>query len=251
MKGVLQAVLAAAILAISLSAQVNKSNLTGFVRDASGSSVPGVELRLTNTATGATRSATSDQTGLYRFTLLDFGTYRLEAEREGFKKFLRDGIELTTGVTTTVDVVLEIGDLAESVTVTAESPLLRTETGALGGSVSTQVINELPLIGRNPYVFLALSADIQYTGDPGAVNPWDNFGPSDFSTSGSESRSEFLLDGIPNMRIDIVSFSPSPDAVQEMRAQTNTYDAEYGHSGAAFVNVSTKAGANDLHGSTY
>lgn len=232
-------------------AQVNKSNLTGFVRDASGAGVPNVELRLTNTATGATRAVISDETGLYRFTLLDFGIYRLEAEREGFKKFVRDGIQLTTGETTTVDVVLEVGALTESVTVTAESPLLRTESGSLGATVNTQVINELPLIGRNPYVFLTLSAGIQYTGSPGALNPWDVFGPSDFSSSGSEARSEFLLDGIPNMRIDVVSFSPSPDAVQEMRAHTNTYDAEYGHSGAAFVNVSTKAGTNDLHGSAY
>ncbi|MBI3696941.1 MAG: TonB-dependent receptor [Acidobacteria bacterium] len=164
---------------------------------------------------------------------------------------MRDGVQLQTGETTTVDVSLEVGQMSESVTVTAEATALRTETGALGTSVNTQVLNELPLIGRNPYVFLTLSPGIQYTGDPGALNPWDVFGPSDFSSSGSKARSEFLLDGIPNMRIDVVSFSPSPDAVQEMRVQTNTFDAEYGHSGAAFVNVSTRAGTNDIHGNIY
>lgn len=155
------------------------------------------------------------------------------------------------GETITVDIALEVGELSESVTVTSETPLLRTETGGLGTTVNTQAINELPLIGRNPYVFLTLSPGIQYTGSPGAMNPWDVFGPSDFSSSGSKSRSEFLLDGIPNMRIDVVSFSPSPDAVEEMRVHTNTYDAEYGHSGAAFVNVSTRAGSNDTHGTVY
>ena len=239
------------LLATLAAAQVNKSNLTGFVRDATGAAVPAVELRLTNTGTGAVRTTQSDETGQYRFRLLDFGVYRLEVEQEGFKKYIRDGILLETGETTTVDVAMEIGAITESIEVTAESPLLRTETGALGTSVNTRVVNELPLIGRNPYVFLTLSPGIQYTGSPTATNPWDNWGPSNFTSSGSEARSEFLLDGIPNMRIDIVGFSPSPDAVQEMRAQTNTYDAEYGHSGAAFVNVSTKTGTNDLRGNAF
>ena len=231
--------------------QVNKSNLTGVVHDASGSAIADVKIKLVNVATGIGREELSDTSGLYRFTLLDFGMYRLEANLAGFKTLIRDGIQLQTGETTTVDLTLQVGEQADSVTVSAESPLLRTETGALGTSVNSQVINELPLIGRNPYVFLTLSAGIQYTGSPAALNPWDSFGPSDFSSSGSRSRSEFLLDGIPNMRIDVVSFSPSPDAVQEMRVQTNAFDAEYGHSGAAFVNVSTKSGTNLIHGSLY
>jgi hypothetical protein len=237
--------------ALTASAQVNKSNLTGVARDASGAAVPGVAIKLINTGTGAVRNETTDNTGLYRFTLLDFGGYRLEAERDGFKKFVRERLQLLTGETITIDFTMELGQLTESVTISAEASLLRTETGAVGTAVNTQVINELPLIGRNPYVFLTLSPGIQYTGSPTALNPWDVFGPSDFSSSGSEARSEFLLDGIPNMRLDVVSFSPSPDAVQEMRVQTNAYDAEYGHSGAAFVNVSTKSGSNQIHGTVY
>src|SRR5712692_1077311 len=239
------------VCCVSAFAQVNKSNLTGIVRDPSGSAVPGVHIRLVNTGTGAAREEVSDNTGLYRFTLLDFGMYRIEAEATGFKKFVRDGIQLQTGETITVDVALEVGQMTESVTVTAEASALRTETGAIGATVNTQVLNELPLIGRNPYVFLTLTPGIQYTGDPGALNPWDVFGPSDFSSSGSKARSEFLLDGIPNMRIDVVSFSPSPDAVQEMRVETNTFDAEYGRSGATFVNVSTRSGTNNIHGNIY
>jgi hypothetical protein len=232
-------------------AQVNKSNLIGIVRDPTGAAVAGAAVRLVNTGTGAVRAETTDPTGLYRFTLVDHGFYRIEVEQPGFKKFLRENVQLQTGETITVDVQLEVGQISESVTVTAEASLLRTETGALGNTVTGLAINELPLIGRNPYVFLTLSPGIQYFGSPGALNPWDVFGPSDFAANGSESRSEFLLDGIPNMRIDVVSFSPSPDAVQEMRVHTNAYDAEYGHSGAAFVNVSTKTGTNDIHGSVY
>jgi hypothetical protein len=237
--------------AVSAVAQVNKSNLTGVVNDPSGAGVPAAAMRLVNTGTGAARQESTDPTGFYRFTLLDFGIYRLEVERPGFKKFVRGGIQLQTGETTTVDVALEVGELAESIAVTAESPLLRTETGSLGATVNRQVVNELPLIGRNPYVFVKLAAGIQYLSDPSPVNPWDVFAPSGFAASGSKARSEFLLDGIPNMSPFGVSFSPSPDAVEEMRLHTNTFDAEYGHSGSAFVNVSTKSGANQSHGSVY
>lgn len=238
-------------LNVELTAQVNKSNLTGIVRDSTGAAVPEATIRLTNVDTGAARTDRSDASGFYRFTLVDRGVYRLEAEHTGFKRFLQDKVELQTGETTTVDITLALGEVAESVTITGESALLRTETGSLGTTVNTQVLNELPLIGRNPYVFLTLSPGIQYTGDPGALNPWDVAGPSAFAASGSEARSEFLLDGIPNMGIGNVSLSPSPDAVQEMRVQTNGFDAEFGHSGAAFVNVSTKSGTNQYHGTGY
>ncbi len=234
-----------------MSGQVNKSNLTGVIRDATRAVIGGASVKLANLATGATRETTADESGLYRFTLVDSGYYRLEVQSPGFKTFIQESIQLETGETARLDVELELGDVTESVTVTSEAPLLKSETAVVGSTVSEQVIQELPLIGRNPYVFLTLNPGIQYYGDAGALNPWDNFGVSDFSGGGSEGRSEFLLDGMPNMRIDLVGFSPSPDAVSEMNVQTNAYDAEYGHSNASFVNVSTKSGSNEIHGSTY
>lgn len=244
-------VLAGLLCSIQALAQVNKSNLTGVVRDTSGAAVPGVSVTLTNTGTGSIRRETTDNDGLYRFTLVDFGVHRIEAERAGFKKFSRGNILLETGETVTVDIPLAVGDVSESVNVVAESPLLRTETGSLGTTITSQAINDLPIVGRNPYMFLVLSPAIQNTGSPTSNTPSDVFGPADFSASGSESRAEFLLDGVPNMRIDAPTMSPSPDSVQEMRLQTNAYDAEYGHSGSAFVNVSTKAGSNSPHGTLY
>ena len=151
--------------------QVNKSNLTGVIHDPSGSAVPNVALKLINTATGTVREEASDSSGLYRFTLVDFGVYRLEAAAPGFRNFIREGVELQTGQTTTVDITLEVGTQTDSVTVTAESPLLRTETGSMGNSVNTRTIEELPLRGRNPYMFLQLASGIQYFGDPQAINP--------------------------------------------------------------------------------
>lgn len=238
-------------LAAALGAQVNKGNLTGIVRDTSGAAVPGIPLTLVHAGTGASRQAVSDPTGLYRFTLLDHGFYRLEVEAAGFKKLTRENIELQTGETTTVDLELELGGVVESVTITAESPLLRTETASLGSTIEAKSVTELPLLGRNPYIFTMLSPGMLTFGNPLFVNPWDNGSPLNFVSSGSTSRSEFLLDGVPNMSGETVGLNPSPDSVHEMRLQTNAYDAEYGHSGAAFVNVSTKSGTNQLRGSVF
>ncbi|HEV3198182.1 MAG TPA: TonB-dependent receptor [Bryobacteraceae bacterium] len=240
------------VLPLGAIAQVNKSNLVGVVRDSSGAAAPGVTIKITSADTGAIRQEVSDDSGLYHASLLDVGTYNLEAEKSGFKKVVKQGIRLAVGETITVDLALEVGALAETVTVSAAGEQLRTETGSLGSTLESQSIAQLPTIGRNPYVFVALTAGIQYTGDPTYVNPWDASGPSAFTANGFGSgTSQFLLDGVPNMRMDVVSFSPSPDAVEEMRAQTNAFDAEYGHSAAAFINVTTRGGTNSPHGGVY
>jgi hypothetical protein len=240
------------VFALAGISQVNKSNLVGVVHDTSGAAAPGVTIKITNAATGVVRQEVTDESGLYRATLLDVGTYSLEAEKTGFKKIVQNAILLPVGETVTVNLTLEVGALAETVTVSAASEQLRTETGSIGSTLESQAIAQLPTIGRNPYVFVALTAGIQYTGDPTYVNPWDASGPSAFTANGFASgTSQFLLDGVPNMRMDVVSFSPSPDAVEEMRAQTNAFDAEYGHSAAAFINVTTRGGTNQVHGSVY
>src|SRR6187401_2226326 len=105
------------IFALSASAQVNKSNLTGIVRDTTDAVVPGVTIKLTSLDTGAVRTESSDDSGFYRFTLVDRGRYRLDAERSGFKRFQQPNVELQTGETTTVNIALVVGELAESVTV--------------------------------------------------------------------------------------------------------------------------------------
>jgi len=241
--------------------QVNKSSLVGVLRDSSGAAVPGATVTITNTATGAVHREMTDDTGLYRANLLDVGTYAVTMEKSGFKKAVQEGVALQVGETTTLDVTMEVGALSDSVTVSAESELLRTETGSAGSTLEARNVQELPSIGRNPYVFVSLISGIQYTGDPTYVNPWDASGPSAFvangfgsgtgATSGAGSTSMFYLDGVVNLRMDAVSFSPSPDAVEEMRAQTNAFDAEYGHSAAAFINVTTRGGSNRLHGAVY
>src|SRR5580704_11471469 len=249
------------VSALASFAQVNKSNVVGVIRDSSGAAVPGVNIRITDTGTGAVHQEVTDVSGLYRGNLLDVGTYNVEAEKAGFKKVVKQGILLPVGETITVDFVLEVGGVNDTITVSAEAGDLRTETGSVGATLESRSVQELPSIGRNPYVFVALTSGIQYTGDPTYVNPWDASGPSAFvangfgsgtgATSGANSTSMFYLDGVVNLRMDAVSFSPSPDAVEEMRAQTNAFDAEYGHSAAAFINATTRGGTKQFHGTVY
>ncbi|MBV8832585.1 MAG: carboxypeptidase regulatory-like domain-containing protein [Acidobacteriaceae bacterium] len=121
-------------LACSALAQVNMSNLVGAVRDSSGAPVPGVTVKLTNVATGAIRQEVTDDSGLYRASLLEVRTYNLEAEKPGFKKIVKAGIALQVGETTTEDLTLELGGVSQTVTVTGESEQLRTETGSVGST---------------------------------------------------------------------------------------------------------------------
>jgi len=223
--------------------------------------VPGATVKITDTGTSATRQEVTTDSGLYRANLLDVGAYSIEVEKAGFKRALQQGIFLPVGETITADFTLEVGGLTETVTVSGVTEELRTETGSFGSTLESRNVEQLPSIGRNPYVFVSLTPGVQYTGDPTYVNPWDASGPSAFTangfgsgnsaTSGAGSTSMFYLDGVVNLRMDAVSFSPSPDAVQEMRAQTSAFDAEYGHSGGAFINVTTRGGTNEFHGSVY
>src|SRR5438309_5803360 len=130
----IRAVVIAILLSLALPAQVNKSNLTGVVTDTSGGHVVGAEVRLINLETQVARTEVTDASGIYRFLLADLGTYRLEVTQKGFKRSTRTGILLNAGETTTADVVLEIGEVSDTVTVTGESSLLRTETAALGAT---------------------------------------------------------------------------------------------------------------------
>ncbi len=254
---VLLAVLVA--FAASASAQISKGNLTGIVTDPSGSAVPLATVRLVNTGTGAQRTEQSDSFGIYRFMTLDAGSYRVDVEATGFKKFIREGIELRVGETTTLNLQLEIGQSAESVTVTGESPLLRTESASLGNTVSGLTVQELPTLTRNAYNLVQLSPGIQYRSDGSlGLAVYSNDGTSQFGSSGTKGMASFLMDGVPNMRVQSdgqvggsVGFTPSPDAVQQLDVHTNAFDAEYGHTGGGAVSVTTKSGTNQMHSTIY
>lgn len=145
-----------ALLMPPVVAQVDKSGLTGVVTDPSGAAIPGTQVTAVNSGTGARRQETTNETGIFRFALLDFGTYQVEVSPGGFKRFVGSGVVLDSGQITTVDVALEIGQSAESIVVTGESPLLRTEAGGIGATVDSKSVSELPIIGCNVFAYPAL-----------------------------------------------------------------------------------------------
>ncbi len=253
---------AAALLILLLSitavsrAQESRASIAGTVTDPSGSVVSAAKLRLANTGTGVTFEATSNDVGQYRYLFLDPGTYKLTAELAGFRTFVRENVELHVSQTATIDIVLQVGSQAESVTVGAEAPLLEAEKADRGLIINNRNVVELPLNIRNPIMLAALTPGIQAIGTTLDLNPFSNNGISSWSVNGSASKTtDFLLDGAPNNAVynqeNTIAYVPPIEAVQEFKVMTSTYDAQYGRSGGGTVNVSLKSGTNSLHGSGY
>lgn len=241
------------IFVLSASAQEFRGSITGRVVDGAGSGVPGASISATNVATNTSVWATSDESGDYTVLFLTPGQYNVEVEAHGFKKLLRQGIEVRVGDKLTLDLMLEVGDLAETVTVTTDAPLLEAATGSSGQVIDRRRIAELPLSDGNPFVLSRLASGITYTGDLKFSRPFDNLGTSSVVANGAPGGNEFTLDGSPNTegREPRVSFVPPADAVQEFKVVTTSFDAQQGHTAGANIDVTLRGGTNDLHGSLY
>jgi len=240
------------LIPASLNAQDARGNITGRVADSSGAVVAGAEVRATNTATGVSAIAKTNEAGNYMLAYLIPGRYDIEAEISGFKKFVRKGIEVRIADTVRVDIALEIGDQKETVQVTAETPLLETADSSMGQVVDQRRIQELPLFGGAPYDLVLMAPGVmnstnlrqRYVGTPGAQ--------ASFSSDGSGSgKSEFTIDGVANSMDKGIVFVPPQYSVSEFKVQSISYDASIGHTSGALVNVSLKSGTNELHGEAH
>jgi hypothetical protein len=247
-------------LVLSLSAgwifgQSAQSTLTGRVLDTSGAAMPGVEVQVTNTETSQTLKIPTDAVGQYTAPFLRPGSYSVTVEAPGFKKITRGGLTLGVNQTMTVDLTLEVGQLTEQVTVTSEAPLLETANADRGGVIDRQRVHELPINGRNPFMLGRLMAGVHFSGQLVWERPFDNGAIAQWNINGSPNRTnEFLLDGAPNNAEgggNNIALVPPVDAVQEFKIQTNSYDAQYGHTGGGIINVSLKSGTNAFHGTGY
>jgi hypothetical protein len=234
--------------------------ISGVITDESGAVMPGVSVEVTNTATSQTRTAVTGADGFYTFPLLQPAPYTVKATLQGFRTFVREGVRVTVESTSRIDVKMTVGQLEESVRVTADSPLVETASASLGTVIDEKKVVELPLNGRN---FTQLGTLI-----PGVVAPPAGLGgaagdatpggfgaaTSGFSVNGMRNQSNnFLLDGASNNDTFNTGFvmRPPPDAIQEFKIQTHSYAAEYGRNSGSVVNVVTKAGSNELHGSAW
>jgi hypothetical protein len=242
--------------AVALSAQEFRGTLTGRVTDPAGLGVPGAKILIVKTDTNSRTETVSGQDGNYTAPSLVPGTYQVTAEATGFKKFIQSGIELGTNQRITVDVRLQVGDTSEQITVTSDASVLTTATASSGEVISIHEVENLPLNGNSPLALArnALGVIPKQKHLLNEVKPFDTSSAVDISLGGANSGSnEYLLDGVPNMSSAARAggFSPSMDAVDEVKVELYQADAAYGDTLGGTVNITTKSGTNAYHGSLY
>jgi len=236
---------------------ISNSQVQGTVHDATGAVLPGVTITMTQTTTGLVRTAVSGTDGGYVLPALPPGPYRLEATLQGFKSYAQSGIVLEVGVNPRIIVTMELGAVAETVSVEANSPLVETQSTAVGQVMTQQQIEEVPINNRDvtTLVYLMPAAREGRTtrtnyGPGGAA-----YGASQFPSlaGGITGSVAFALDGgthndpLNNANLPL----PFPDAIQEFKVQTSTQDAQYGYHSSGVINVVTKSGANAVHGNVF
>src|SRR5215470_14089023 len=228
-------------------AQAAQAELTGDVRDGSGAGVAKATVTVTQTETGDVTKTTSGTDGGYIITNLFPGLYNVTVEGQGFRRFVQEGVRLMTGERIRLDVALTVGGVNEEVKVTADASLLRTETGSLGQVIPNRRIVDLPLNGRNFFTLITLVPGV-------AAPPPTTAGPSFPRINGGRPRvNEYLYDGISALQPEPgqVAFNPVIDAIQEFKVEINSPPAEFGRFNGGVVNLTTKSGTNELHGTVF
>ena len=180
-------------------AQDFRGQITGRVTEVAGASVANAKVTVTNTGTGVASNTITDANGDYQALYLIPGSYSVTVEASGFKKVIRNNIEMRVGDRVVLDLALEVGALQEVVNITAETPLLEAASASAGQVIDQRRIAELPLSDGNPFVLSRLAPGIAYTGDLKFSRPFDNAGTSAVVADGAPGRNEFTLDGTPNM----------------------------------------------------
>src|SRR5262249_25298413 len=248
----------AAIVSMSLGATMIWAQATaqiiGSVKDQTGAVLPGVEVTATQTATGAKRTAVTDETGSYTLQNLPIGPYTIEAALPGFKTYVQTGIVLQVGTNPVVNAVLEIGQLSDQVEVKAGAALVESRSSGVGNVIDNQRVLELPLNGRNPTELIFLAGAAVPTTD-GSLNS----GVRNYATvviqvgGGMNGGLNYMLDGgthgDPENNLNLPL--PFPDPLQEFKVEMNGLAAQYGHHAAGTINAVTKSGTNAFHGDVF
>ncbi len=244
-----------ALCAVLLSAQTITGSITGTVTDPSGAVVTNVKITATNTATNVTHTALTNEAGVYNLVFLPIGQYTVTAELTGFKKTVLGPFALEVNQIARVDVKLEVGEVTQSVEITAIAPILQTESTQTGASLTAEAVSSIPLNGRN---FASLTQLI-----PGAISTSPNAMNTSERMQGSGSRPQvngnreqtnnFLLDGVDNNdSIDNrIGYQPNVDALEEVKVITGNGSSEFGNVGGAIVNATLKSGTNQFHGNVF
>ena len=232
-------------LAAPVMAQIGGATLTGRVVDQARAVVPGAMVTLTAVETGISRSAVTEGRGAFAFPGLLPAVYRVHVELAGFRPLTREGIRLATGETVRLDIQLDLGSLAEAITVTADVPLLRSQTSGLGQVIDNRRVVDLPLNGRS---FISLASLV-----PGVALPPPPAAPFPRINGGRPRTNEYLFDGISVLQPEPgqVAFFPNIDAIQEFKIESNSPPAEFGRFNGGVVNLTTKSGSNAVRGTVF
>ncbi len=241
----------------TISAQLPTATVLGVVKDSSASLVPDAKLTIRNVETGQTRTVNSDSEGAYRFSALPVGNYEIRVEKDGFRTEIQSNLTLTVSEEAVLNFALEVGSIGQSVSVTAEAPLVNTTSGSLGGLVNEEKVADLPLNGRN-YIDLTLLQPGVTQQVAGAANGNAGFVGTYFSSNGAPVRSNnYLLDGaIMTNVLGASSASASGstlgvDGIREFRVVTNSFSAEYGLTMGSQMIIVSKSGTNAFHGDIF
>lgn len=255
MSGTSRLVALCVLMVSAMAAQEFRATITGRITDSTDAAIPKATLEIRNVDTNEVTVAVTSASGDYTAPLLRPGTYELSLQVPGFKAFTRSGVMLNVGQTATINIVLEVGNVTDQITVSAESPLVDTATANRGAVIDNQQVTEFPLNGRNPFMLSTLAAGVNFNGNLIYPRPFDNGAIAQWSLNGSlGANNDFMLDGAPNNAqggTNNIALVPPVDSVQEFKVQTNSYDAQYGHTGGGVVNVSLKSGTNSFHGTVY
>jgi len=243
---------AIAIAAPAGFAQSTGGRIRGTVTDSTGGTITASKVTIVNQANGLQRETDTGANGEYNFLEVPVGSYEMQLNQPGFKRYVRKGVVVDLNQVVSVDIVLQVGGSTETVEVTGAAPLVDTVSTQLGAVVGERAVSELPLAQRDAYQLLQLQPGVQSQVGLDTVYGSDRAGvvsvnggrgrDNNFTVNGGDGNDQFA--GLP-------AIQPSPDAIAEFRVLTNTFDAEYGRNSGAVVNVVTKSGTNDIHGNAY
>jgi trimeric autotransporter adhesin len=232
------------------SAQTFYGGVRGAVRDATGV-VPGVALTLTNEATAVSSSAVTNDAGEYVFANTPPGVYAIAATLTGYKAFERRGLIVGTQQVLVIDVGLDVGDVAELITVTGETPAIDRSSASVASMIDRSALENLPSTGRNPFLFSTTLPNVIPVGTPFFTRMQDQNASSLLSIAGAPPRANaYLLDGVPlTDLLNRAAMVPSNEALEEVSVQVNTYDSSFGRNGGGVFNATHRAGTNRWSGS--
>ena len=229
------------------------TTLLGTVTDKTGGVVPNAEINAVNVGTNQARTAQTNPQGEYRVDFLPIGEYTVEVSAAGFKKFVQKGVVLEINVAARVNAQLDVGQLTDSVEVTAAAPAVNTENAQVGRTVENIEITTLPIVGRNVYTLLTLTPGVSSSSNSITLGFPEQRTMINGGVDGGAGSVNYYLDGGNNMTglRNTGNVAPNPDAVEEFRVITNNYSAEYGRFAGGVVNVITRSGTNAFHGSLF